>query len=111
MQKASKSNRSGYESLLKVYRETDLSQEKTRILGIDIFHQTLAEFLHFSRSPRPLTLLPVGSLGSSPDPDLVLKVLNFVLSSEVSNLSQLVCWNKNLYTHIIELLSLFHIGT
>lgn len=33
MQGASKSNRSGYESLLKVYRETDLSQEKTRILG------------------------------------------------------------------------------
>lgn len=34
MQSVSKSNRSGYESLLKVYRETDLSQEKTRILGL-----------------------------------------------------------------------------
>ncbi|XP_057428135.1 aminopeptidase M1-like [Lotus japonicus] len=56
MQRASKSNRSGYESLLKIYRETDLSQEKTRILG---------------------------SLGSSHDPDLILEVLNFALSSEV----------------------------
>ena len=36
MQRASKSNRLGYESLLKIYRETDLSQEKTRILGKDI---------------------------------------------------------------------------
>ncbi|KAL3013375.1 hypothetical protein AAZX31_06G049800 [Glycine max] len=56
MQRASKSNRSDYESLLKVYRETDLSQEKTRILG---------------------------SLASSRDPDLILEALNFMLSSEV----------------------------
>ena len=33
MQNVTTSNRSGYESLLRVYRETDLSQEKTRILG------------------------------------------------------------------------------
>lgn len=33
MKRVSVSNRSGYESLLRVYRETDLSQEKTRILG------------------------------------------------------------------------------
>jgi len=33
MQRANKSDKSGYESLLRVYRETDLSQEKTRILG------------------------------------------------------------------------------
>lgn len=56
MKRATKSNRSGYESLLKVYRETDLSQEKTRILG---------------------------SLAYSSDPDLILEVLNFMLSSEV----------------------------
>ncbi|WCJ29383.1 aminopeptidase M1 [Euphorbia peplus] len=56
MRKASASDRTGYESLLRVYRETDLSQEKTRILG---------------------------SLGSCPDPNIVLEVLNFVLSSEV----------------------------
>ncbi|WVZ18823.1 hypothetical protein V8G54_006145 [Vigna mungo] len=56
MQGASKSNPSGYESLLKVYRETDLSQEKTRILG---------------------------SLSSSRDPSLILEALNFMLSSEV----------------------------
>lgn len=30
---ASKSDRSSYDALLRVYRETDLSQEKTRILG------------------------------------------------------------------------------
>ncbi|XP_014500942.1 aminopeptidase M1 [Vigna radiata var. radiata] len=56
MQGASKSNSSSYESLLKVYRETDLSQEKTRILG---------------------------SLSSSRDPGLILEALNFMLSSEV----------------------------
>ncbi|GMH12385.1 hypothetical protein Nepgr_014226 [Nepenthes gracilis] len=58
MQKVSKSNRSGYDALLRVYRETDLSQERTRILG---------------------------SLASCPDPDIVLEVLNFLLSSEVRN--------------------------
>jgi puromycin-sensitive aminopeptidase len=56
MQNVSISNRSGYEALLRIYRETDLSQEKTRILG---------------------------SLASCPDPDIVLEVLNFLLSSEV----------------------------
>lgn len=56
MQRASKSNRFGYESLLNVYRESDLSQEKTRILS---------------------------SLASSHDPDLILEALNFMLSSEV----------------------------
>ncbi|XP_040997347.1 aminopeptidase M1-like [Juglans microcarpa x Juglans regia] len=56
MQKVSTSNRLGYESLLRVYRETDLSQEKTRILS---------------------------SLASCPDPDIILEVLNFLLSSEV----------------------------
>ncbi|GFY95541.1 aminopeptidase M1 [Actinidia rufa] len=56
MQNVSSSSRSGYESLLRVYRETDQSQEKTRILG---------------------------SLASCPDPDIVLEVLTFVLSSEV----------------------------
>ncbi|KAM7510796.1 hypothetical protein LguiB_009671 [Lonicera macranthoides] len=58
MQNASTSNRVGYESLLRVYRETDLSQEKTRILG---------------------------SLASCPDPNIILEVLNFLLSSEVRN--------------------------
>ncbi|MQL71581.1 hypothetical protein Taro_003916, partial [Colocasia esculenta] len=55
MQTVSMSNRSGYESLLRVYRETDLSQEKGRILS---------------------------SLASTPDPNMVLEVLNFLLSSE-----------------------------
>ncbi|KAI3839047.1 hypothetical protein MKX03_028685 [Papaver bracteatum] len=43
-------------TLLNIYRETDLSHEKTRILG---------------------------SLASCPDPGIVLDVLNFLLSSEV----------------------------
>ncbi|KAF7084371.1 hypothetical protein CFC21_088013 [Triticum aestivum] len=58
MQTVNKSNKSGYESLLKIYRETDLSQEKVRVLG---------------------------SLASSPDPDVVREALNFLLSSEVRN--------------------------
>ncbi|XP_009334713.2 aminopeptidase M1-like isoform X1 [Pyrus x bretschneideri] len=56
MQRTSVSNRSGYESLLRVYRESDLSQEKTRILG---------------------------SLASCPDPNITLEVLNFILTHEV----------------------------
>ncbi|KAK0571465.1 hypothetical protein LWI29_016441 [Acer saccharum] len=58
MQKVSQSDKSGYESLLRIYRETDLSQEKTRILG---------------------------SLASCPDANIILEVLNFLLSSEVRN--------------------------
>ncbi|XP_034215412.1 aminopeptidase M1-like isoform X2 [Prunus dulcis] len=56
MRRVSTSNRSGYESLLRVYRETDLSQEKNRILS---------------------------SLASCPDPIITLEVLNFLLTSEV----------------------------
>ncbi|KAL5786402.1 hypothetical protein ACOSQ2_008794 [Xanthoceras sorbifolium] len=58
MQKVSQSDKSGYESLLRIYRETDLSQEKTRILG---------------------------SLASCPDANIILDSLNFLLSSEVRN--------------------------
>ncbi|KAE8100060.1 hypothetical protein FH972_017989 [Carpinus fangiana] len=56
MQRVSTSNRLDYESLLRVYRETDLSQEKTRILG---------------------------SLASCSDPNIIREVLDFLLSSEV----------------------------
>ncbi|KAK4388721.1 Aminopeptidase M1 [Sesamum angolense] len=55
MQNVNKSNRSSYDSLLRVYRETDLSQEKTRILG--------------SLCCR--------------DPEIIHEFLNFLLSSEV----------------------------
>ncbi|KAK7851283.1 aminopeptidase m1 [Quercus suber] len=58
MRRVSTSNKFGFESLLRVYRETDLSQEKTRILS---------------------------SLTSSPDPGIILEALNFLLSSEVCN--------------------------
>jgi hypothetical protein len=33
MQKCDVTNKSGYESLLKIYRETDQSQEKVRVIG------------------------------------------------------------------------------
>ncbi|KAK7816441.1 aminopeptidase m1 [Quercus suber] len=56
MRRVSNSNRFGFENLLRVYRETDLSQEKTRVLS---------------------------SLASSPDPSIILEALNFLLSSEV----------------------------
>ncbi|KAL5698640.1 AP-1 complex subunit mu-1-like [Ranunculus cassubicifolius] len=56
MQTVNKSNRWGYDSLLTIYRETDLGQEKKRILG---------------------------SLSSCLDPHIVLETLNFSLSSEV----------------------------
>ncbi|KAL1552325.1 AP-1 complex subunit mu-1-like [Salvia divinorum] len=56
MQGVNKSNKSGYESLLRIYRETDLSQEKTRILG---------------------------SLGTCRDPEIIQEFLDFLLSSEV----------------------------
>ncbi|KAL6523975.1 AP-1 complex subunit mu-1-like [Orobanche minor] len=56
MQNVSTSNRFGYDSLLKIYRETDLSQEKTRILG---------------------------SLASCRDPEITREFLNFLLTSEV----------------------------
>ncbi|KAF3951487.1 hypothetical protein CMV_022863 [Castanea mollissima] len=56
MRRVNTSNKFGFESLLRVYRETDLSQEKTRILS---------------------------SLTSSPDPGIILEALNFLLSSEV----------------------------
>ncbi|KAL3650734.1 AP-1 complex subunit mu-1-like [Castilleja foliolosa] len=56
MQSVSTSNRFGYESLLRIYREADLSQEKTRILG---------------------------SLASCRDPEITSEFLNFLLSPEV----------------------------
>ncbi|RXH72632.1 hypothetical protein DVH24_012316 [Malus domestica] len=56
MQRMNMSDRWGYEYLLRVYRETDLSEEKSRILR---------------------------SLASCPDPNITLEVLNFLLTSEV----------------------------
>eukprot|EP00253_Pinus_taeda_P000536 PITA_00536 len=56
MQNVTTSDKSGYESLLRIFRETDLSQEKVRILG---------------------------SIASSPDPSVVREALDFSLSSEV----------------------------
>lgn len=58
MQTVNNANKSGYNNLLKVYRETDLSQEKTRILS---------------------------SLATCPDPHVIRDVLNFLLTTEVRN--------------------------
>lgn len=81
MQGASKSNSSSYESLLKVYRETDLSQEKTRILGNEI--SSLRAYTSFWVLILIFSTI-VGSLSSSRDPGLILEALNFMLSSEVT---------------------------
>ncbi|KAL5755640.1 hypothetical protein ACOSQ2_020386 [Xanthoceras sorbifolium] len=56
MRNSSTTNRNGFEALLKLYREVDGVQERERILQ---------------------------SLGSSPDPDIVLEVLDFLVSDEV----------------------------
>ncbi|KAK0594833.1 hypothetical protein LWI29_001050 [Acer saccharum] len=56
MRNSSTTNRNGFESLLKFYREVDAMQEKERILQ---------------------------SLASSPDLDIVLEVLEFLLSDEI----------------------------
>ena len=82
MQRASKSNRSGYESLLKVYKEADLSQEKTRILGNEM--SCMRAYHTFFWVCILIFSMIVGSLASSRDPDLILEALNFMLSSEVT---------------------------
>ncbi|XP_059641854.1 aminopeptidase M1-like [Cornus florida] len=56
MRHTSTINRKGFESLLKLYREADAVHEKTQILR---------------------------SMGSCPDPEIVLEVLNFMLSDQV----------------------------
>lgn len=58
MKKATSSDKFGYESLLKLYRESDVSQEKTRILR---------------------------NIAASSDPVLVREALDFSISSEVRN--------------------------
>ncbi|KAL4607644.1 hypothetical protein ACB092_09G190300 [Castanea dentata] len=86
MRRVSTSNRFGYEDLLRVYRETNLRQEKARILS---------------------------SLTSSPDPNITLEALNFLLSSEVRTQDAVLglavsregretawSWLKNYWEHI-----------
>lgn len=85
MQTVNASNRTGYESLLRIYRETDLSQEKTRILS-----NHTSFFIFWSSNECPCLQYScdtfvsfLGSLASCPDPNIILEVLNFLLSSEV----------------------------
>lgn len=87
MKKVNSSNRSGFEALLRVYRETDLSQEKGRVLGSQIsptLHKNIRLHQCSHSDSFSLSLKCTGSLTSSPDPDIVLEALNFLLSSEVS---------------------------
>ncbi|ONM04760.1 Aminopeptidase M1 [Zea mays] len=58
MRTVSTSSRSGFDALLKIYREASEPQEKSRVLG---------------------------SLSSSPDQDIVLEALNFMFTDEVRN--------------------------
>ncbi|PAN35146.1 hypothetical protein PAHAL_6G184800 [Panicum hallii] len=58
MRTVSASNRSGYDALLKIYREAAEPQEKSLVLG---------------------------SLSSSPDKDIFLEALNFILTDKVRN--------------------------
>jgi puromycin-sensitive aminopeptidase len=58
MQSVTTTDKAGYESLLKIYRETDVSQERTRVLS---------------------------TIGSSSDPAVVSEALDFLLSPEVRN--------------------------
>ena len=49
MRRVSSSNRFGFESLLRVYRETDLNQEKTRVLSNNIsLFEMLQNYLNLS---------------------------------------------------------------
>ncbi|ONM04758.1 Aminopeptidase M1 [Zea mays] len=57
MRTVSTSSRSGFDALLKIYREASEPQEKSRVLG---------------------------SLSSSPDQDIVLEALNFMFTDEVN---------------------------
>lgn len=70
------------ESLLKLYRETDVAQEKARILS-ELF-QTNTKGWPIIWVNVALSFLLAGALASSPDPDIVVEALNFLLSSEVS---------------------------
>ncbi|OMO70683.1 Peptidase M1, alanine aminopeptidase/leukotriene A4 hydrolase [Corchorus capsularis] len=56
MRNANATSRDGFESLLKIYREADAVQEKERILR---------------------------TIASTPDPDILVEVLNFLISDEV----------------------------
>ncbi|KAL5559483.1 hypothetical protein UlMin_035694 [Ulmus minor] len=87
MQRVNTSNRWGYESLLRVFRESDLSEQKVFILSnlesfIEVKHINLSSsFPYFFFTLFSSRL--VGSLASCPDPNITLEVLNFLLSSEV----------------------------
>jgi puromycin-sensitive aminopeptidase len=83
MQTVNKSNKTGYESLLKIYRETDLSQEKVRVLGGFFVYPLNVSMFFLLDLIKFLTLFLVGSLASCPDPVIVREALDFILSPEV----------------------------
>lgn len=62
MQSVTTADRAGYESLLKIYRETDVSQERTRVLSKNSslgFSCTYQARLHLFRGYTGLDVLPI----------------------------------------------------
>lgn len=62
MQSVTTADRAGYESLLKTYRETDVSQERTRVLSKNSplgFSCTYQARLHFFRGCTGLDVLSI----------------------------------------------------
>ena len=90
MRTVSTSSRSGYDALLKIYREASEPQEKSRVLGLcTLFHFSAQRqhsfflFHHVVYAESNVSLFP-GSLSSSPDKDIVLEALNFMFTDEVN---------------------------
>lgn len=132
MKAVNASNRSGFDSLLKLYRETDVAEEKGRLLGNQsrLWHCfTVSIGANFSQSHlvffqehhvtklsfwttktfylqtlildsfmsehagKIFYLFFAASMASSPDPEIVLEALNFILSSEVNSYVLHLCFS------------------
>lgn len=89
MRTVSTSSRSGFDALLKIYREASEPQEKSRVLGLCSpfgfpARQQHSFLFHHVGYPESNVSLFTGSLSSSPDQDIVLEALNFMFTDEVN---------------------------
>jgi hypothetical protein len=83
MQNVSSSNRSGYNALRKVYRESAEGEERLHVLGVLAFnHVKLADIFGCSESTFFKSF--VGILSSCRDKGIVLESLNLIFTNEVS---------------------------
>uniref|UniRef100_A0A0E0M0C7 Aminopeptidase n=1 Tax=Oryza punctata TaxID=4537 RepID=A0A0E0M0C7_ORYPU len=86
MHNVSSTNRSGYDALLKVYRESAEGEEKLHVLGSYLLSHLvltmLADILGYSEGSVSLS---VGTLSSCQDKDIVLESLNLIFTDEVRN--------------------------